>query len=107
MSGNYWMQVPETVNGPALVTFKNTFVAEKETFLDFKWSADERAQIFLDGEFIVDGPESGCPEYWYYKDFRMKIAPGEHCLVARVNVFPGDWNYSQLTVRYGFFCQAN
>ena len=105
MSGNYWMQVPETMNGPALVTFKNTFVAEKETFLDFKWSADERAQIFLDGEFIVDGPESGCPEYWYYKDFRRKIAAGEHCLVARVNVMPGDWNYSQLTIRYGFFCQ--
>lgn len=47
-------------------------------------SADERYELFIDGERVARGPEVGERACWFYDTFDLDLAPGEHAIVARV-----------------------
>ena len=47
-------------------------------------SADERYELFLDGQRIGRGRERGNPEHWFYETYDVALPPGAHVLVARV-----------------------
>ncbi len=69
----------------------------------FRWSADERAQLFIDGELIANGPERGCPERWYLAETEVPLNSGKHVLTARVLQFGlKDTADGQMTVAHGF-----
>ena len=60
MSNKRWMRPEErAVEAPFLAVFRNRFHAGSGAVLKFRYSADERAAFFLDGEKIADGPERG------------------------------------------------
>lgn len=52
---NLWMSPAETLNEPYIAVYRCRFTLEAEEILSFRFSADERAQIFLDGRRIADG----------------------------------------------------
>jgi len=98
-----WMAPPEA-EVPFTAVYRNIFTAEKDTALEFEYSADERAFFFLDGKYVGDGPERGCPQRWYLGRISVKVGAGSHTLTARVYCFGKKWTlHAQMSIRYGLY----
>ena len=55
MSNKRWMRPAErAVEPPFFAVFRNCFQLSEPGVLRFTWSADERAQLFCDGERIAE-----------------------------------------------------
>ena len=105
MKKQLWMKpfyLPQCGN---IVLYRCIFTTEKRTVINLRFSADEHAQIFLDDQYLAEGPEKGCTEYWYYRDLSFTVEAGTHTFMARVSSFPGDWKYSYMSIRHGFYCE--
>ena len=68
-------------------------------------SADQRYELFLDGQRIACGPGVGDLDHWPYDSYAGTLAPGEHLLVARVWHFTLP-RHAQCSVRPAFLCAA-
>ena len=103
MSNKRWMRPEErAVEAPFFAVFRNRFHAGSGAVLKFRYSADERAAFFLDGEKIADGPERGTPQRWFFHSVEVPLAPGAHVLTCRLLVLGGQYSaYAQLSVRPG------
>lgn len=97
-----WMMLKNAPESAHIAVFRCKFNVKAAGTLSFRFSADEHAQIFLDGERICEGPERGVPERWYWKDVSTSINAGDHILSARVLCFGKSSAYGQLTVKHGF-----
>ena len=105
MKETLWMQPYSSPQCAHLALYRCIFETAVPAGIHIRFSADERAQLFLDGEFLTEGPERGAREYWYYRDLTFDAGPGRHTFLARVSAFPGDWEYSQMSIRPGFYCE--
>ena len=98
------MRCPVNSSAPQIVCFR----LEKDFpdgLVEFDFSADEIAQIFIDGKMIDYGPGHGSPELWFLQHFSAAVTPGRHCLVARVLCLGKALTArNQLSVRHGFYC---
>jgi len=65
-------------------------------------SADERYELFLDGERVGRGPERGDPSHWYYETYQLDLKAGAHVLAARVWSLGPQAPLAQMSVRPGF-----
>ena len=92
----------------AVVAFRRKFSVEQKSKVRIHVSADERYELFLDGERIGRGPERGDQENWFYESYDLDLRAGEHVLVARVWWLGpnGPAPYAQHTVRPGFLVAA-
>lgn len=105
---NRWMIPTVSPDGTYIAVYRCIFTAEQTRTLAFRFSADNRAQLFLDGERISDGPERGAAQYWYCQNVSLPVGPGKHVLTARVICLEPDIKkrrcaYAQMTVRHGFW----
>ena len=105
---NRWMIPAQVPDGTYIAVYRCVFTADQARTLAFRYSADNRAQLFLDGERISDGPERGAAQYWYYQKVSLPVGPGKHVLTARVICLEPDIKkrrcaYAQMTVRHGFW----
>ncbi|MBO7327994.1 MAG: hypothetical protein J6W00_04400 [Lentisphaeria bacterium] len=99
-----WFSPPEIPGGPYITVYRSIFTVENDRTVSFDFSADERAQIFLDGKRLIDGPERGAPEYWYLQNVSFPALKGSHILTVRVlSLGFHNWSYGQLSVRHGFW----
>jgi len=99
-----WMQADQALSEPYIVVFRNRFRLKAPDSLNFRFSADERCQLFLNGDWIADGPERGSPQNWYWQECCLTLPPGEYCLCARVLCFGLEWtSHAQTSLRHGFF----
>ena len=99
-----WMKSAEEPTDSYIAVYRCRFVLTTPAELPFRFSADERAQLFLDGERLQEGPERGAPERWYYQEGVIDAKAGEHVLTARVlSLGFHKWAYAQLSVRHGFW----
>jgi hypothetical protein len=98
-----WM-VPDTgIAPPQVLFFRNVFKCESGTFLHFAFSADEFADVYLDGERIAEGPERCTIQHWHYGTVKKAIEPGEHVLVFRLLTLGPLRPMAQLTVAHGLW----
>ena len=102
-----WMIPAVSPEGTFIAVFRCRFETDTGRELTFRFSADNRAQLFLDGERLTDGPERGAAQYWYYQNAAMTVAAGRHVLTARVVCLEPDIRkrqcaYAQMSVRHGF-----
>jgi hypothetical protein len=67
-------------------------------------SADERYELWLDGQRVGRGPQRGVRRRWFYDSYRLEMEPGDHTLVARVWSLGDSAPYPQLTLRHGLIC---
>jgi alpha-L-rhamnosidase len=66
-------------------------------------SADERYELFVDGEPAGRGPEVGERTRWFYDSYDLQLAPHEHVIVARVwGMGPKLARWAMGSVRPGF-----
>lgn len=99
-----WMRPDIPVKPPYVVVFRNNFVLNEAREMKFRYSADERCQLFLNGERVGDGPERGDAQYWYYQNCELKLKPGEYCLTARVLCFGRDLTaHAQMSIAHGLW----
>lgn len=99
-----WFSPQEIPAGAYITVYRSVFTVESDRRVSFDFSADERAQLFLDGRRLIDGPERGAPEYWYFQRVSFEAVKGTHTLTVRVLSFGFQkWAYGQLSLRHGFW----
>ena len=69
-------------------------------------SADERYELFLDGQRIGRGPERGAPDTWFYESFVLDLNAGEHVLAARAWALGDLAPDAQMSAAPGFLLAA-
>ena len=95
-----WMIPDLHVHPPYLVYFRNCFKVESDTQLRFRFSAEERAMLFLDGKRIAEGPERSGLQHWHYGEVTVPVSAGEHILSAQLLALgPALSAYAQMSWR--------
>lgn len=84
-----WISLPGA-GGAASVTagYVLKFEIASPCFKNVEIAADQQYALYLDGEFIGRGSESGTPDVWYFDRHELKLAKGYHVLAAMV------WSWS-------------
>ena len=82
-----WVSHPLLDQPPAMFAFRCRFTLEAGVGAAvLHVTADERYELFLDGERVGRGPERGDVRHWFYETYEGELGAGEHVLVARVAV---------------------
>lgn len=104
-----WVWHPDCADeAPAVLRFRNAFILDSETTLRVHVSADERYELYLDGEFLSKGPDRSDPEHWSFATYDLVLPPGEHLFeawcwkIGRTLQMP----LAQMTLGAGFIFRA-
>ncbi len=104
-----WLE-PETppVLGPQVWAWRRRFTLDAATRIRLHVSADERYELYLDGERIGCGPERGDRQVWYFESHDLDLVAGEHLLTARTWWLGPDAPapYAQVSLRPAFLLAA-
>ena len=79
-----WISAPDALAPPFVAAYRRRFTLERAAEVRVHVSADERYELFLDGERVGRGPERGEPRRWRFETYDLPLAAGDHVLVARV-----------------------
>ncbi len=102
----FWVHCPSATNPPLVTAYRLRFAIDAAVKARLHVSADERYELFLDGQRIGRGSERGNFEHWFYETYETHLAAGEHVLVARVWSL-GDFSpLAQFSRRPGFLLAA-
>ncbi|MGB9620053.1 MAG: alpha-L-rhamnosidase, partial [Armatimonadota bacterium] len=97
-----WICCPDTGPAPLVTAYRREFSLREHAVIRVHVSADERYELFLDGERVGRGPERGDRENWFYETYDLDLQAGEHVIVARVWSLGAMSPYAQMSVRPGF-----
>jgi alpha-L-rhamnosidase len=97
-----WIGLPGGDAAPFVHGFRLTVDQAEDALIRCYVSADERYELYLDGERLACGPERGSAEAWYYDTLELSITAGRHLLFARVWALGSKAPYAQCSVRPGF-----
>jgi len=103
-----WISHPDWNHQTAVIAFRRRFMLEQPGKIRIHVSADQRYQLYLNGQQIGRGPERGDAEHWMYETYDLDLAAGEHVLVARTWWLHENepTAYAQISFRHGFFLLA-
>ncbi len=90
---------------PVFLRFRRQFEAAASP-LRIHVSADERFELFLDGQRIARGPDRSDVEHWSYSTYDLQLAPGSHRLEALAWSIGPYQPVAQLSWRGGFVLKA-
>jgi hypothetical protein len=91
---------------PFVAAFRRRFAVDAATSIRIHVTADERYDLWLDGERIGRGPQRGDPAHWFFETYDLTLPPGEHILVARVWAQGENAPFAQTSVLPGFLLAA-
>lgn len=91
---------------PAVVAFCVRFSTDCSESIRIHVTADERYELFVDGERIGRGPDRGDRSNWFYDSYDLEPEPGDHVIVARTWWLGELAPYAQISVRPGFLLAA-
>jgi hypothetical protein len=97
-----WVSLPQAPGTPFVSAYRRNFEVKEDEVLTAHVSADERYELYLDGQRIGRGPERGEPKHWHYESYRIPLKRGAHCLVAKVWSLGRLAPFAQLSLRPGF-----
>ncbi len=98
----HWVSLPNLGQGPVAVVYRKQFALEQDATIRVHVSADERYELFLDGERVGRGSERGDADNWFYETYDFQLAAGTHMFVARIWSLGTMAPYAQMSVRHGF-----
>jgi alpha-L-rhamnosidase len=101
-----WIACPGAERSPFVTAFRRSFTVQQAAVVRIHVSADERYDLYLDGERIGRGPERGAPHLWFYESYDLVLSPGAHTLVARVWSLGEQGAQAQMSVHPGFLLAA-
>ena len=97
-----WIACPGVTEPPWVVAFRCRFAVARAEKVLIHVTADERYELFLDGQRIGRGPERGDQHNWFFESYDLSLTPGRHVLVARVWALGSLAPWAQITVQPGF-----
>lgn len=97
-----WIRPKNAGEPPFVLAFKKVFSLEHDETVSIHVSADERYELYLDGNRIGRGPERGDASNWFFETYELYLAKGEHVIVARVWAFGPMAPYAQISITPGF-----
>ncbi len=99
-----WIACPDSGASPCVAAYRRAFALDQPARFRIHVSADERYDLFLDGERIGHGSERGSPDCWFFETYDLDLQPGQHILVARVWSLGSQAPVAQMSVYPGFLC---
>jgi len=69
---------------PVVWAFRREFEVSRKSVIRMHVTADQRYDLYLNGERIAWGSERGDPANWFYETCDLTLPKGSHTLVARV-----------------------
>jgi hypothetical protein len=101
-----WITCPGLGNPPFVAAYRLRFTLEAGATVRVHVTADERYELFLDGERVGRGSERGDRNNWFFETYDLPIEKGEHILVARSWAIDDNAPYAQASIRPGFLMAA-
>ena len=89
-----------------VLLFKRSFTLKTSKTFVVHVSADQRFELFVDGEIIGRGPERGDRFNWFVHSYEIKLPKGKHTIVARCWWIGDMAPFSQISIRGGFLLCA-
>ena len=103
-----WVHLPDSSQRPLFAAYKREFSLGESQTVRVHVSADERYELWLDGQRVGSGPERGEASGWNFESYDFDIEAGPHLFVARVWSLGDRAPYAQLSVQHGFLlCPQN
>jgi hypothetical protein len=97
-----WIAPADAAARPLVVAYRLRFsVAADHPAVRVHVTADERYELYLDGQRIGRGPERGEPDHWFFETYDLPLAGGEHVLSARVWSLGAAAPWAQHAVAHG------
>jgi len=97
-----WVCCKDTGEMPFVTAYRKRFSMDADATVRAHVSADERYELFVDGERIGRGSERGDRSNWHYETYDIRLSKGDHVIVARVWSMGRRAPYAQMTVHPGF-----
>lgn len=101
-----WIACPEAGDPPFVTAYRCFFDVSQAGCIRIHVAADERYDLYLDGNWIGRGNERGAPDVWFYESYDLNLLVGNHVLVARVWSLGDQAAQAQMTVHPGFLLAA-
>jgi hypothetical protein len=79
-----WIGHPDCPMPPFVTAYRKIFEIDQVQTIRIHVTADERYELFLDGERIGRGSERGDRENWFFETYDLTLEVGQHILVAKV-----------------------
>lgn len=93
-------------NHPFVAAYRLRFTLDRPRSIACHVTADERYELYLDGQSLGRGPERGDPFNWFFETYRLELPAGPHVLLARVWTQSPMTPMAQMSVRHGFLLAA-
>jgi alpha-L-rhamnosidase len=98
---------PKTVGfAPEVTAYRLRFELAEAGVIRAHVSADERYQLFLDGQRVGRGPERGSDRAWFYETYDLDLSSGAHMLTALVWRLGEIGPLAQIGLTGGFLLEA-
>ncbi|MEI7576561.1 MAG: alpha-L-rhamnosidase [Armatimonadota bacterium] len=92
---------------PFFVSYRLDISLKEAVSTKIHVTADERYQLFVDGELVGRGSERGDPDHWFYESYQLDLATGEHRIEAFVwSLGNNHAPFAQFMFRHGFLLIA-
>lgn len=91
---------------PFVAAYRLKFKVEAAATIRLHVSADERYELFVDGERVGRGPERGAPDCWFFESYEAQFEAGEHVIVARQWAWGPHAPLAQMSATPGFLLAA-
>ncbi|HEY9291899.1 MAG TPA: alpha-L-rhamnosidase C-terminal domain-containing protein, partial [Microlunatus sp.] len=101
----HWISVADAAT-PLVAGYRLTVDCRERSSGILHVSADERFELYVDGDLVGRGPDRGDPEHWPFHSFTVELEPGTHWIAARVWSLGGEAPFAQLSVGHGFLLAA-
>lgn len=101
-----WVGCNDAGDPPFVTAYRLSFSLDQAASMPIHVSADERYELFLDGERVGRGPERSDPNHWHYETYQLDLSAGAHVLAARVWSLGPQAPLAQMSVRPGFLLCA-
>jgi hypothetical protein len=96
-----WIAATGTGEPPFVAAYRLKFQIDEPAMVRLHVTADERYELFVDGQRIGRGSERGDAEHWRFETYDIDFDAGEHVLVARVWSLGSQAPYAQMSVSHG------
>ncbi len=97
-----WISLNPELAPPFVAAYRLKFRADDRAIVRVHVTADERYELYLDGQRIGRGSERGDENFWYFETYDLDLKEGEHILVAQVSSLGDSSAFAQMTVQHGF-----
>jgi hypothetical protein len=100
--GRFLGSVSRETPAPDVAAFRLAFSLSEAALVRVHVSADERYELFLNGERVGRGPERATPDFWPFDSYELTLREGPNVLVARVQRLGQFAPAAQLSSAPGF-----